>query len=288
MSDWRRKVELSARYKSIEESKNRSLQEKINNERNLSRENIAIEKNNLQEKLESEKSRIKELEIREKEIQRIEDNNNKINVAEIDRKKELEKIKVSHSSELKLNEQNLLHGLIIRNDELEKEITLRNGEYNFELKKAREYYLAEYKKNLMIQEKETQRAHIKSYTDIRVSEIKDAGETTRTRLIEESKLKLQKEENRYKAWEVQELHRNAVELEYVKSDIYIRNLKAETKEISKRNFDETVNYMIRKGFDIKCEIMIMRKKERIIKETNNMTDLEIENFIRKNSKTWID
>lgn len=310
--DWRSRIASQQAHNKSENEKSRKSADELQTRKEMLAQNLASQREQTQLKIAGDNKKMQLAKIQLSELQRREDNNLKLTTAEIERKKELELVFANYKSTRNLKEQDLEHGFLTRDDELEKELTLRNGEYTYNLQRDGQSQSADHNKQAMIERYSHRKAMIKADSESRVANINasttietstieantsrlntkvnaetsiintertaraseevarthERGQTERTAIAEKNKGEMQKNDLQYKGWELQENHKNALTLEDKKVEVYgeiahIDNLshtykeRRTTKELAKRQFDDTVNYIFRKAFDLKYEKALM-------------------------------
>ena len=299
-------------HKRAENEKSRKLANEIQARKERLAQNLADQREENRLKIADDNKKMQLAKIQLSELQKREDNNLKLTTAEIDRKKELELVFANYQSTRNLKEQDLTHGFLVRDDEFQKDLTLKNGEYSYYLERDRQEQKADHRTKKMIELYEVRKAMIKADTESRiantnantkitttriesdtsrfntkvnaetsiintdrtaraseeVARLHEQGQTKRTEITESTKIGMQKNDLQYKEWELQESHKNALDIEDKKLAVYdeisridtsafIQKEETTTKELVKRQFDETVNHIFRKAFDLKYEKALM-------------------------------
>lgn len=306
MYDWQSRLRQEQAHRSREKEQDRKQKEDHQRRREHSQRQIAEERNHTQRQIAEDRQKLEIAKIEMNHLQRKEENQIKLTTAEIERKKELELVFANYQSTYNLKEQDLEHGFLTRKDEHQKEIELRNGEYNYNLKRDRQAQGADFRKTALQEYGEYKRTELRTQADITRTRLEQAGQTERTQIVETNKAEMQKRELGYKVWEVETRHIQALEMEDKRAEVYERNAivdtqqyrtrsgiddrshrtreKTITKELIKRNFNDSINYAFRKAVDTKMEIKIIEAKARSLGW--NPSSEELEGFIRRNKDIW--
>lgn len=254
---WERRLSRLQTHQSYEKAKDREQKQALHDDQQAEKRRITEENNRVKEQIADRQNRLKEqIEANKLEFERKKEekaNDTKLLLSEMDRIKELEKIKANFLTTHSLKEQELQHDLIKRNDVFNKDLALKREQYNFEINKAQQEHIARLKE----------------------TELKEYEQTRRTQIIEQNKKQIHDGELQYKREELKERHRNSLELEDKKAEIYKKNTSV-----------DMLSHAFKKMLDAEIEKDLLKEKAELLKYSK--TQEEIEDIIKNgvNNKKW--
>lgn len=315
MEDWQKRVMHTDNLKEKQADRTQrgyqqqqSIKEK-QQDRNQ-REALAEQRNRAQQQIAENRQQLDRKKMELSILQKKEDQQIKLTTAEIDRKKELELAIFSHKSTYNLKEQDLEHGFLNRQDEFEKSVAMKNGEYAFTLQRDKQAQRVDLLKTGVSEFAGVKKAQIQADANITIARTKEMGATARTALVEENKYRMQVSDIAFKKWAIKENHYNALEMADKMAEVYERNAMVDTREtrireqdktaeLIKRNFDESINYIMRGAFDTKykmrlmeleleLEIKRMEAEARIFggRKGASQVEIDIDKYVSENHAKW--